>query len=345
MARNKIESNQAIFSGFDEFCKSDENPVANAGARRWIRTEPNERAFLVDAKLVEIIEFSPVRKIAQFDFDGQSYFICIGFDATEHHTDLSEISVNGGIATAVLAELKPRITASSYEVRQVVEVSDKDQDDNYDGHGRAELLGLFPIIRAFVATDLDADETWRVFFLLSLAESQNVGWMGGDFINVLRSLAGLSTVEIPYQTLCRSIFDLDPSAMFLALYRCMEALYAYKSSTSVIKRLGIDSRWDDVAVILEDELGWYPKEEPALVSLLSAVQDEDVEEFYEAIDETPNPKADRDAALGKRIYTIRNSRVHFRPKQKKINYDKVNWNKLCKSMSNMIISIYNEAFN
>src|SRR5437868_13171482 len=54
--------------------------------------------------------------------------------------------------------------------------------------------------------------------------------------------------------LCRSLFDADPAALFLALYRCLEALYAYSASTKLIGEFGLDRSWTEVAVALEKQL-------------------------------------------------------------------------------------------
>jgi hypothetical protein len=148
----------------------------------------------------------------------------------------SEIDVHPGLLTTVLAETLPRPRATVSEIVDVVEAFDKDSDPGYAGHDAGSVGSLFPSIRAFSGLDLADEETWRIFFLLCLDEvMRGETWIEESFANTLRAIAELGSIDVPYKTLCRSIFDADPAAMFLALYRCIESLYAYSSAREIMK--------------------------------------------------------------------------------------------------------------
>src|SRR4051812_23191494 len=96
-------------------------------------------------------------------------------------------------------------------------------------------------------------------------------------------LGDLDLLNIPYQTLCRSIFDADPEAMFLALYRCIEALYSFSSAQALIESLKLNVSWPDLAASLEEKIGWYPREESSLTALMKYASRYDLLSIFEAL--------------------------------------------------------------
>src|ERR1700761_5210635 len=84
----------------------------------------------------------------------------------------------------------------------------------------------------------------------------------------LSYIAVASSSAIPYELLCRAVLDIDPASLFLALYRCLEALYSREQTLALISKLGISRNWIEMAQLLEAHLGWYPREEASLEVLL-----------------------------------------------------------------------------
>src|SRR5438034_1749124 len=106
---------------------------------------------------------------------------------------------------------------------------------------------------------------------------------------VVNQLAVMDTDAVPYDTLCRSVLDLDPSALFLALYRCLEALYAHGLVRELSNTLKITMSWIEMAQILEAKLGWYPREEPSLEALLKHAAPGDLEAVASALNDPVSP--------------------------------------------------------
>lgn len=341
-----IEANQVIFGGLDAYCDAAGDPIQNAGSPRWIATDPIDRKILKEAILSERLNFGPSRAIVRLDLNATCYFCLIGFERVVSHSGFSEVDIGGSLLTAFLSELRPRPRASSTEIREFIEAIDKNGDPAYAGHEPLAIARLFPPIKFYSSVDVSDDDTSRLFFLFCLEESRNAGlWIDDDFAATLKAICDLELISIPYRTLCRSIFDADPSAMFLALYRCMEALYAYSSARKIIQALELSSRWDEVAVALEEQLEWHPREETSLAALLGRANQKDLEKVFLALGEAlPTGNVDIAASASRRIYRLRNSLVHFRPMHHKIDHSLTDWNRLCECMATMVWDIYSGIF-
>src|SRR5690606_29471089 len=112
------------------------------------------------------------------------------------------------------------------------------------------------------------------------------------------------------------------------LYRCLEALYAYSGSSKIKSSLGIQSNWEDIAVALEDEIGWYPREEGSLTALMHFIQRSDAIALLEGLKEEIPEDVDPRQLAGRRIYWLRNNLVHYRPTHKRFNREDVDWNEV-----------------
>lgn len=345
MSRNMIDANKMIFASLDKFCSERNDRIANAGTSRWLPTTSNEKSFLLYAGLTCRLAFTPTRQLARFDLGSSSYFISVGFNSTFSDPVLSEIEPHAGIITTALYELDVRPTASTAEIRNVVEVSDFEADAEYDGHDPSLILSLYPSMRVFHCRNLTDEETWRQFFLLCLAEgSQSQSWVNDHLLGTLSAICDLRLLKIPYELLCRSIFDLDPATMFLSLYRCLEALYAYSGSSKIKSALGIQLGWEEIAVALEDEIGWHPREEGSLNALMQLIQRSDAVAFLEGLEEDIPNGADVRQLAGRKIYWLRNNLVHYRPSHKQFNRENVDWNEVSVALASMVCDIYYEVF-
>jgi hypothetical protein len=226
-------------------------------------------------------------------------------------------------------------------------VAEKIDPCDYDGHDPGLVATLFPPIRAFTSVDVAPNETWRIFFLLCVIEvGQGETWIEDVFSSTLKAIAQLELANIPYRMLCRSIFDTDPAAMYLALYRCIGSLYAYTSAQKIITSLGIARDWPDVAVVLEDQLGWYPKEESSLAELLSMAVPTDLEAIFRALGiQVSEGTANLGASAARAIYKLRNDLVHFRPTHHRVDFSELQWNQLCTALATLVFHIYAEVFS
>lgn len=340
-SRSKIEANTIVFHLLDEYCSSHEEPLANEGAPRWISSTKAGRDFLIRATLVEHISFSASVKIARFDLSNRAYFITSGLNTTEPPIDVALEDLDGGILTSFLADLVPMPAALPSAVRDVVEVADKLSSPDYDGHDPDLICRLFPRIQVFSGVDLLPEETFKIFFLICLTDRRRVDqWIDQQLANALAAITELSPTSIPYEILCRALLDMDPAALFLALYRCLEALYAHSHAQALMSSIGIEKDWVEMAETLESTLGWYPREEPSLEALLTGANVEDLRCLANALNE-PIPDGAKEASfVAKRIYRLRNALVHYRPFHRRVSTKTVDWNRSCEAMSHLVRHVH-----
>lgn len=346
MSRNMVDVNQAIFSGLDSHCASQELSLKNAGTPRWIESRAQDRRFIKSAKLIDRVSVGPSRAILRFDLDGSTYFACQGLSQQIEISGVFFLEPEAGQAATLIYEARPRPISDLSIIRQFVEFSDKESDPSYPGHPAQGLLTVFPQLSIGKFPELIPEETWRHFFLISLCEVAGSSWISENLIHTLRAVCDLDPATIPYKTLCRSIFDTDPSALFLALYRCIEALYAYDSAKKVGKALKLDTDWSDIAVVLEDEIGWHPREEGSLEKLLILAEKHDLNGACTSLGATDLPEEHGALArrAAKQIYKTRNALVHYRPSHHKIDISKTDWARVCSYMSGIVLSIYFSVF-
>lgn len=347
MPRNMIAANKAVFRNLDEYCASRGDPIGNANAARWIATQSEDRRLLKESTISDRLLFTARRGVVRVDHGSDCYFCAIGFDYSEAPVGLVLTDLGAGLLTVLLAELNvpPRVTP--IEVRNIVEAAYKDAPPEYGGHDFRLMQTLYPVVDVFSGSGIASDETWKVFFLMCLAECRGgETWIKPTLADELQMLADLPLINIPYRTLCRSIFDTDPGAMFLALYRCLEAVYAFSSARELIAALNLKHDWADVAATLENTLGWHPREEGSLIALFAHGAEIDHRSIFSALGENAPLEASGSisVAAARRVYKLRNDLVHYRPSQARVDYSQIDWNALCQATVGLVCYIYAEVF-
>ncbi len=146
--------------------------------------------ILKEAKVIAYLSFGPRRCISRIDHAANSYFCILWLRIFVFIPGLAEIDVGNALFTTLLAELKPRPRAIPAQVRDIVEVHDKTVFE-YEGHDGQLVSQLFPPVRALISSEpIPKEETWRIFFLISLIECRACGtWIDAQFAENLRCLS------------------------------------------------------------------------------------------------------------------------------------------------------------
>ncbi|WP_325919381.1 hypothetical protein [Pseudomonas frederiksbergensis] len=339
-SRNKKEANTIVFGDLDQYCYKNGLQRQNAGEGRWVISEKGtDQRRLVKADLASVMSLGASLKLSRFDLDGVSLFCTVGLELPDEIAGLVDEGLNGGMMTAILSELRPMPKATPIEVDNIIGTGVNTL--GYEGHEVLEISQLYPTIRVFSGADISQFETPRVFFLICLADRIRAGaWIDAQFRANLELIADLSPIAIPYRILCRSLFDTDPSAVFLALYRCLEALYAYSQTSELMGKLGMQMEWNHVARVLEETLSWRPREEPSLGVLLQQAVSDDLRLMLSALGVALPVNADLVNYATKQMYQLRNSLVHYRSFHQSFDPDAVDWNRLCEATALMVLHIY-----
>lgn len=340
-----IAANQSIFVALDKHCAARGAVLNNAGGKRWIASKALHRHFMINARVSACVNFGPGRKLARFDLPTKSYLCTVGFEPNQGMLRDTELDIDPAFLRVALSELQPRPAASLSEIRQVVEWSDKDADEQYQGHEHQRIASLFPAIRIYAVGQ--SSFTWNTFFRTCVDDCDlGTSWIEGRLAATLRSMCELDQQRIPYQVLCRSIFDGDRSSFFLALYRCLEALYAYSSAYGIANALGIKVSWIEVAAVLEDRLGWHPREEGSLARIVKFASTVDLRAVVVGLGE-PSPPENQELLTdhaARAIYRLRNSIVHYRPAQHTLDMESFDWSGICEAMVGIVIDVYEAVF-
>ncbi|WP_156437781.1 MULTISPECIES: hypothetical protein [unclassified Sphingomonas] len=337
---------QAIFSGLDSLCAAAGEPVVNAGAPRWIRGATTDSAFLAGAQISDVFRVTPRRMIARLDYGKRTFFSTLGLQCSAPPAGLEVGEATPGLVSVFLAEGKPRPIATPYQIKDAIELADLDQDKSYDGHDHKVIADLFGPIEVFEGSPIEFSETWRAYYEICLGQVPSMDtWIEEATAKSLVTLTDLSGLGLPYQILCRSLFDADPGGLFLALYRCLEALYAFTASTKVATALRFTGPWQEVAIALEQEIGWRPREEDSLAGLFARSTETALNKIFDCLGEArPDGDAVLAATAARRTYKLRNSLVHYRPIHHTIEHANIDWNELCVTLSQLIREVYFDVF-
>lgn len=343
MSRNMIGSYRRLFDHLETFAGRRGQPVQNSGAGRWAKADDGEaRELLKNLRLTHALQFGEQRALVWAQESKRDYILILGFALEPDLPQLEAIPASSGFTMAVLSDLLPMPVESAAQIRNVVEVGSKGED-GYEGHDPRVLESLFPTIQAFVSRDpVDAEVVARLFLRLSVAECRASGsWITDGLADELESLTDLSVPSLPYASLCQSMFDLDPRTMFLAIYRCIEATYAFEATRKLVDRLTLSVGWTEVAAALDEEIGWHPREGHSLNLVLQHALDRDLETVCKCLGVEVG--VDLQATAGKAIYALRNRVVHYRPGLQAPT-DEYDWNELCTVMLHIVFHVFTRAY-
>lgn len=343
MTRNMIEANLVVFQLLEGYCARFDSPIPSAGRVRYVAGGPEDQAWLKNVELRTQLKFSQGRFLASLRYNHVDYIALVGFDFDVDIGGLLECEVNAGAAVCLWSELRPRPIAGPATVRNVVEVS-AFGDAHYQGHDWEVVAELLPAVRLVRANGpLDDEAIWRLFFWISADESRRSNsWMDEDLSQELMSLADLNVPVLPYGPLCRSLFDADPRSLFMALYRCVEATYAYETCKNLVAKLALGEEWHELAALLDAEMGWRPQEATSLQLVLKYALPADLLRLRDALEADGGDDATRSTA--KALYRLRNEVVHFRPTVERLNQEDLDWNAICYRLVGIVFNVFSYAF-
>jgi hypothetical protein len=351
MSRKMIDANRAVFAALEDYCEALGESVQSPSAVRYVYGNSTAKRYLKYLQVGPSLSFGYHRSLSRLHLESEHFIALVGFefepsfDLELSLKQLTPISLDPGIGVCVLSVVGPRPIASPATIRNVVEASSADES-GYSGHRIEDIGQLFPPIQLLRCDQtIDDDSCWRLFLMLSADECRRGGsWIEDDLAGAIITLAGLEMPSLPYDAVCRSMFDLDPRSLFMALYRCIEATYAYESCRKLVNKLALTTSWYDLAAALESEIGWHPREAASLNVVLKYAHEPDLAELCSLLpvdmgDSLPD-------SAGRAIYKLRNQIVHFRPGgQPLLDPDSVDWNRLCHLLVHIVFSVFSSAYS
>lgn len=351
MSRNKKAVSKSIFDSLDRAVYAKGEVVENAGQVRWLSLNGVGDSFLIDAKIIEEIAFSNGVRLSLVKWRSNFFLFTVGLEGEISYFGVEEVDVDNSQIIFALYELKPRLNAGPYEIKNLVESGDVTHGEDYVGHSAESILGLYEPVKLYTLED-ECDDIELFFFGICIniiRDNLIRTWMESELLDEIDVLMELRPVGVPYRVLSRSVFDVDPTSFFLALYRCLESLYSYSVSIDIKEKLAASHSWKEVSVILEEASGWYPKEDQSIGSLFKYVPASSAKDLFCSLSgkegEQNETSIDWNVACARSVYRLRNSIVHYRPSHQQEDFSKKDWNKICKLMTGVVFSVYETVYS
>lgn len=344
MTRNMIQANARLFGHLYEFCGRRGEGISTRDETRYISSKADDKEFLKHTKVITSLQFGLHRALIWAKtHTGDDVLGTIGFEFELLSRTVYEADYPNGFQVAILSDILPHPIESIYQIRNIIE-SGSANSGEYSGHDFDAISSLFPQVRAWKSNGpMDDQSIWKLFLMVSVNECQLGGsWIDDRLAEEIIALTELNTPSLPYKSLCRSVFDLDPRTLFMALYRCIEATYAYESCRRVAAKLSLDMQWQEIAKNLVSTIGWRPQEASSLQVILRYALEEDLVSLCESIKVEANADYAASAAVG--IYNLRNRIVHYRPWEEAISIEEYDWNVICTQLVRIILNIYDQAY-
>lgn len=318
-----------------------ERTLSNAEAARWLKKLSDDDTDLMSqADVLEVCIVTKHLRAAILTHDNDKYLCLCGQDTDDDLPDGFEaVDLTPGLFALAITKLKLAPTASSIEIFDVIEDSYKGLDD-YTGHDLDDIARLFPNVSVLI---LDQNTTssgsiWRVLGVL-LAVFYGDGPIELDQATLadLKELYETGSEHVPFRNILQGHLAMNWTGLFLELYRSIEQLYA------VPKLLNLTSEWAStepyfkLAELLENQLGWRPKEEDALRELIEQCG----QPLLDSLAQEFCPEAENKAqGIARAIYKQRNSLVHFRPAMPEEEFSVAQWNNRISQMIKLVSELY-----
>ena len=343
MSRNVIEMNQTIFTRFDEVCSANGFNLKNKNKPRYIASSTIDKNFSANAELNNVFFQHTERQAFVFRHDGHLYFGFVGFrflDELNEYLEFQKIDLTPGMLT-FLAHTKciPHLPSEEL-LRDVLDIGFMGGPDAYEGHDFQQVSRLFPSINIFESQNFDLANVSASIFKFCLIEKQrDMSLLNDSLAERIVEILDLEIEELPHETMARSLFDADPGSFFLALYRCIEALYSAKVCKNIASEFDFKGDWKEVSILLERQLSWRPNEKGSLENLFSSLDEETLSNIIGAI--STEQVAITASSAATRVYNLRNNLVHFRPATQTLADTKdIKWTELFDGLLKAIRQIY-----
>ena len=348
MSRNAKATYAKIFDRLTAYV-ADHDLTMPSGQRR-IFLEEDAYTILLDTKRIEYLRIGRRQAAALLQTTSGRVLAISGFDAQKMRTSPSirEMDWSPGIAVAAIADLEVEPKATPLEVVNIVAAGSAD-DSHYQGHDLGDVQPLFPPLRLMeIDSEIEGTENFAANLLTFCAAegADGNGWINKALADELVGLAEQHIAGLPYEFLVRATLDLDPKNLFLALYRCLEATYAFTRASELAEKLGINDRsWFDVAKALGESLSWYPRHDQSLAAILDlpAVSRADLDELAASLGKEPGGDGVA-TRVASGVRELRNSLVHYGPTTRPVTVPDDDWNRLCAPLARVVGQVFSHTY-
>lgn len=316
-SRNRIALNQTFFSRLIEHASLNGVEIQNPTEGRWIaRLSDDDAQLMTKADVIGLQKLTKSLRVVALSFESKKYIVFFGLSEVKDLPEgLSEVDITPALFLVPVVEAGVLPSATGFAVKEAVEGLYQGVVD-YSGHDLNEILALYPNCQAFVA-DTNYDFTGSLPRVIGtmIARSYENGpiELSRETLAIASDLFEEGSPHLPYEVILQGLMSISWRGFYLGLYRCIEQLFPVSALANLIRETGDDRPIIDIAEILERQLAWRPKEDVALEGLMKGVSGELVGHFITCLQIQVPEHTSYEKSVAKRIYSLRNGMVHFRP--------------------------------
>lgn len=320
----------------------------------YIDTSVSEDFDIENTKITAINRYSS-SKIYSLMERGSDLFLCM----CNNEIDISKIpdvvmseltTEQKGFWVLFITEVMNKINLANNDT--AYEIYDKflSFDDEEDKGNAKEIKfndieSLLPSIKIYkvhdsrISTEKDLSKI-QGYIEASAGNSQ----FNEDIISLFTEMFQ-SSYKIPFETLYLSMTSNHYKQSFIEIYRCIERLYPIPALAEFYQTVQTPVTCNiELAEIIENTIGWRPKESESLEKILSELDQDCTLSLNAAKSETPFSSFSN----ANFIYKLRNANVHFRKSLGTTNLSEKKWQEIILAMLKVtknIYKIYDGKFN
>lgn len=332
--------------------------IADAGAKgitindpdkpRYIERLSNDDALLMAKADCNVLVVTRHIKLVKINYEEKVIFALFGISEPEQApaglaiTDITP----GTFAVSIFhTDTQPMPSVTPSEIREVIELRFYTEGGDYDGNEISEIADLFPkiyFLQVVELFDYHYDDYRVIGSLISRTYLDGPIQLDPATIEAMARVFETASNFIPYKNIVQGILSISWDGLFLELYRCIEQLYACNKLTPLTKKWVTNSSLRDIAALLETELAWRPKEDESLIGLIAECETQTIARAYSAMggDQNFGDLINPSDTVGRLIYKLRNSIVHYRPAHEAVQKNEASWNEIVTAMLEIIEQSY-----
>ncbi|MFU4863520.1 hypothetical protein ACM7ZX_29500 [Pseudomonas aeruginosa] len=323
--------------------------VANADQGRYIKQLNDEDATLMSSAHTELIVVSRQVRLVKIEFKEDIYYCIFGITDSDLELEgLESVEMTPGIFALSILESRvhPPTAISGSEIRNAIE--DRYISANgFQGFDLSEIEALFPkasLFKISLRVPYTTSDSYRVLgAIISRSYSDGPIAISGDTLEVLHDIFVNGSEYLPFKNLVQGVMSISWEGLYLEVYRCLEQLYSEPRIANLVSVMPSENHSiREIASLLETHLSWRPKEDDSLAKVISGSKEHLIEELCRSLGASVNQKADMHEArvAAKKVYSIRNQIVHYRPANQPLTKNDEEWNAIVSALLYIVDDIY-----
>ncbi|CAN5231240.1 hypothetical protein BH09PSE2_BH09PSE2_17680 [soil metagenome] len=343
----------ALFQRLKDKVAAADDAVSHASAIRYIkRLDDFDAELMANAKSESLVLTRQIR-LVRISYEDITYFVAFGLPEPETLPLGLQVADNtpGIFAVAVLsANIQPGRLVTVSGIKDVLG-GQSAETEGYVGHDLEEIRPLFPEMVVYLVHEefpYQRSAERVLGSLLSKTYSDGPISLETDTVAALVEIFEQGSEFLPFQNLLQGVLSISWENLYVEIYRCVEQLYSLPRLSKLKKEIAYANSPRELALIIENQLSWRPKEEEAFRALVQMCDHGTVSSLCLGLSNGQGETHERRSEVAvAELYDLRNQIVHYRPSHERIIKSDERWNIIVRSMLAITSHLYlseGEAF-